>query len=227
MSSKPDPLNLPFPVVRFSLDYKDRSFRFVYPADHDAVIDAIAEEEYEKDRFLPYWAERWPSATVLFHFVMKHRLPVHYRIIELGCGLGVIASALAARHHCTVATDISPDGCRFAAHNIAANNGIPLVVCADWRYPPFRKRFDIVLASDVLYEKRWIDPVLDFIERLCRAEGMAWIADPCRRFWALFKQRIAERGLRHRLLHRSPVNGDTPVVEIIEITGRTGPDTAG
>ncbi|MBN1578168.1 MAG: class I SAM-dependent methyltransferase [Chitinispirillaceae bacterium] len=218
MTIIPDPSQLPFPVTFFSLIHDGRIFRFVLPADPDAVFDTITDEQYDKDRFLPYWAEQWPSAAALFSFVMQHRLPVNQRIVELGCGLGVTASALAARHHYMIATDISLHGCRFAAYNIAANNGSARVVCADWRHPPFRRRFDLIVASDVLYEDRWIDPVLDCIGQLCAPEGSAWIADPCRRFWNRFKQRTVERGFHHRLLRRSPDNEGKTTIEIIEIT---------
>ena len=60
----------------------------------------------------------------------------------------------------------APDG-------LQTHGGAARVVCADWRRLPFRKRFDLIVASDVLYEERWIDPILDCIEQF---GGAAWIA---------------------------------------------------
>ncbi len=225
MQLKSDPARLPFPITFFSLAHESRTFHFVLPADPDAVFDTITDEQYDKDRFLPYWAEQWPAATAFFSFVMKQSFPHDLWTCELGCGLGVIASVLSNKGCSVVATDIAPHGCRFAAYNIAANGGVPRVVCADWCAPPFQRQFNLIVASDVLYEARWIDPILDNIEHLLAADGRAWIADPCRQHWELFKQNVARRGFDQRVLERSSVCEGATTVEILEITIRHGNDT--
>ena len=53
------------------------------PESPESLID---ETEFERDEFLPYWAELWPAATAL-----AEALPDvgGLRVVELGCGLGV------------------------------------------------------------------------------------------------------------------------------------------
>ena len=208
---------LPYRTAPFALSHEGRTFTFAMPADFDDVFDTIAEEHYEKDRFLPYWAEKWPSTAPFFSFLMNERLPGGARICELGCGLGVIAAALAAKGHEIIATDIAPEGCRFAFSNIAANGGAPRVVCADWRAMPFRKKFDLIVASDILYEERWIGPILDCIDTLLSRGGEAIIADPCRRFWVLFKRRAVERGFSLSIRERASIDSGKTEVEILSI----------
>jgi ETFB lysine methyltransferase len=212
-------MKLPFPPTTFSLTYNNRELHFALPADPDSLFNTITEQQYLKDRFLPYWAERWPSADLFFTFLMKQSLPAGYRIGELGCGLGVATCALAIKNHFVVATDIAFHGCCFASYNIAMNGGTPAVLCADWRHLPFRANtFDLIIASDILYEERWINPVLDCIDTFLTAEGKCWIADPSRRFWYLFKQAVAKRGFRQHIVDSGTTNDGKTTIEILEIS---------
>ena len=108
-----------------------RSLRIAVPDDPEALLDTMTDEEYEKDQLLPYWAEQWPSGRALLTFLSGRAFPATWRLCELGCGLGITGAALAGRGGDTfsVATDIAPDGCRFARHNIMLNGGTPRVVC--------------------------------------------------------------------------------------------------
>ena len=219
----PDILDLPFPaeLLQFRIA-ADRTFTLAAPADPDQVLDSIGDEEYEKDRFLPYWAEQWPSARPLLDYLLQQSVPDDWYIGELGCGLGFVTAILTScRPNVMVATDISPEGCRFAACNCTMNAGRSHIVCSDWRNLPFKSRFDAIVASDVLYEERWIEPVIHGIRLLVKPGGIAWFSDPCRRFWPQFKNRLADYGLRHEVRSRTVVNDEGLAVEILEISGFT------
>jgi predicted nicotinamide N-methyase len=208
---------LPFKFTSFDLTYQNNCFRFAMPADPDAVIGTISENEHTDDRHLPYWAENWPSTVPFFHFIQKQHFPDGLSIGELGCGVGVLSSCLSNRHLFTVAMDISPAGCRFASYNISQNNGIPRVVCADWRFLPVKTKFDLLIASDVLYEERLISVIIDTIEQLLVPGGAAWIADPCRRYWKSFKEESVFRGFSLRLIHSQTIPLSAVTVEIVEL----------
>ena len=195
------------------------TLRMAVPDDPDAVLDTLTDEEYERDRFLPYWAEQWPSSRPLLEFLSRRTIPPDWNICELGSGLGIIAAALAVRTDAfTVATDIAHHGCCFTAYNIGANGGIPRVVCSDWRHHPFKNRFDALIASDVLYEERWIDPIIHSIGELLKRDGRAWIADPCRRFWPAFKKQIAAHGFNLTVFSFPAEPPDLQTFEILEIS---------
>jgi len=184
----------------------------------DDVLEAISDRDYEKERCSPYWAETWPSASAMFRFIMGSGFPDTCAAIELGCGLGVISSALCARGLFTVSADIAYQACCFAAFNITRNNGAAKVVCADMCESPFRRKFDLAVASDILYEERLIDPLLDCIRDLLVPDGRALIADPCRRFWNRFKERAAEKEFSLELL--DSISGDcgARTIEIVQLT---------
>ena len=123
----------------------------------DAPEDLIDEDAFADDEFLPYWAELWPAA----HALAAALPPVAgLRVVELGCGLGLPSLVAAARGADVTATDWAPDAVELLRRNAAAN-GLDLTAeVRDWRLP-WPARFDLVLAADVLYERRNVEPLLD------------------------------------------------------------------
>lgn len=210
---------LPFPSVPFSISHKETSFNFHRPAEPDAVLDAVPEKSYEIDRFLPYWAENWPSATPFFHYILDMPFPGESTALELGCGLGVLSTALSLKNLFTVSVDISPESCLFAQHNIHLNNTHSNLIVSDWRSLSFKNvLFDLIVASDVLYEERWISVILTCIETFLNKEGKALIADPCRRYWHQFKETAKKHDFDVVLLHKEKVGLSETTVEIIELS---------
>jgi predicted nicotinamide N-methyase len=162
-----------------------RDLRVLRPRDSEALLD---EEAFEREQFLPYWAELWPSGVALARAVGSRALRGR-RVVELGCGLGLPAIAAALAGGRVLATDWSPDAVEHAAGN-ARRNGADLdtLVCS-WADPaPLEVRgpWDLVLASDVLYEPRDVAPLLALLPRLIAPGGEAWIADPGRASAARF-----------------------------------------
>jgi len=156
-----------------------RDVRVLRPRDGDALL---SEEAFEQEEFLPYWAELWPSARVLAAHVAARALR-GARTLELGCGLGLpsIAAALAGGR--VLATDWSPDAVRATAAN-AERNGVELETLeCSWAEPDAivdRAPWPLVLASDVLYERRNVEQLLDLLPRLVDETGLVLLADPGR-----------------------------------------------
>ncbi len=156
-----------------------RTLRLVHPRDSLALLD---EDTFERDEFLPYWAQLWPSALALARAVSA--VPLRgARTLELGCGLALPSVAAALAGGRVLATDWSADAVAFAATN-ATRNGVAIstAVCS-WTEPAAivaRAPWDLVLASDVLYEPRNVDLLLGLLPRLVDGAGQVWIADPGR-----------------------------------------------
>jgi predicted nicotinamide N-methyase len=129
------------------------------PSDPEALID---ESAFAEDEFLPYWAELWPSALSL-----ARALPVDLAgrtVVEVGCGLGIPALVAAAYGARVTAIDWAAEAAELLQAN-AQRNGLQLdVVTADWR--SFDGSFDLVIAADVLYERRNVEPLLELFRRL-------------------------------------------------------------
>jgi predicted nicotinamide N-methyase len=158
------------------------------PRDAEALI---TEESFEHEEFLPYWAELWASAVALAHDVSMRSLRGR-PTLELGCGLGLpsIAAALAGGR--VLATDWSPDAVRATAANAAMNDVVVETARVAWSAPDAlmeRAPWRYVLASDVLYEPRNVEQLLDLLPRLVDKTGRILIADPGRRPAAEFLTR--------------------------------------
>ena len=149
------------------------------PPDAEALI---SEESFEHEEFLPYWAELWASAVALAHDVSMRALSGR-PTLELGCGLGLpsIAAALAGGR--VLATDWSPDAVRATAANAARNEVEVETMECSWSEPdPIVERgpWPLVLASDVLYERRNVELLLELLPRLVDETGLVLLADPGR-----------------------------------------------
>jgi predicted nicotinamide N-methyase len=158
----------------------------VRPADADALID---EARFSEDEFMPYWAQLWPSGLALAEAV-AHRDLRDARVVELGCGLGVpsVVAALAGAE--VLATDWASEALEATAAN-ARRNGVEVsTLLVDWRHPDAlleRPRFDLALCSDVLYEPRNVDALLDLLPRVA---DEVLLAEPGRQTAAAFFERL-------------------------------------
>jgi predicted nicotinamide N-methyase len=149
------------------------------PRDSEALL---TEEGFEKEEFLPYWAELWSSGVALAHDVAGRSLR-GASVVELGCGLGLpsIAAALAGGR--VLATDWSADAVRATAANAALNDASLETAQVAWAAPDElveRAPWAYVIAADVLYEPRNVDLLLDLLPRLVDKKGRILIADPRR-----------------------------------------------
>lgn len=166
--------------------------------------DLIDESDFARDERLPYWAELWPSSTVLAAFVLAEAavtIPGPARgethAIELGAGIGLVSIAAAMAGYHITATDYYDDALDFTRANAYRNLGREIATLAlDWRsIPPSLPRFELVLASDVLYESRYAPLVASTIDRCMAPSGVAYVADPGRVAVGAFADACAELGL--------------------------------
>jgi predicted nicotinamide N-methyase len=160
-----------------------RGFRLLRPREAESLI---SEEEFAHDEFLPYWAELWPSALALAD-VVADRDVRGLDVLELGCGLG-LPSLVAARAGARVlATDWADGALELLRANVA-RYGIELETRKlDWREPGALGTFDLVLAADVLYERRYVDVLAELLPDV---GGEVLLADPGRPFLRAFLERV-------------------------------------
>lgn len=150
-------------------------FTLAHPPDATELID---EEAFQREEFLPYWAELWPSAVALGRVVAEYDLDGR-NVLELGCGLALPSIVAARLGADACATDWSPAALAFTERN-AERNGVGLrTKLLAWERPGdvVGEDWFLVLASDVLYERRNVEPLLELLLRL---GGAVLLADPGR-----------------------------------------------
>jgi predicted nicotinamide N-methyase len=177
---------------------------------HDVTIvrprdseDLLREEAFENEELLPYWAEVWPSSLALARAISARSLR-GAATLELGCGLGLVATAAALAGGRVLATDWSAEAVRFAAENAERNGASIDTAIVDWACPAAivdRAPWQLVLGSDVLYERRNVDQMLDLLPRLVDRAGEVWIADPGRQTSMDFLDRAQREWKRRTTEH--------------------------
>jgi 2-polyprenyl-3-methyl-5-hydroxy-6-metoxy-1,4-benzoquinol methylase len=164
-----------------------------HPPDIDALIDVAA---FEADERIPYWATIWESALVLAED-LAGTAGDGLSLIELGCGLGLLSLVAARQGYAVTATDYEEpalEGVRFNA-DVNGLAGRLATRILDWRSPQWGRRFDRVVAADVLYEQHHAAALAAVIDILLAERGVALVADPGRRKAMTFPPECDRRGL--------------------------------
>jgi predicted nicotinamide N-methyase len=193
-------------VVEETVTLAGRTVRLLRPRNGDAILDELlAEDDPEEDR-LPFWAELWPSGTALAEAVAGRALAGR-RVLELGCGLGLVGVAAALAGARVLSVDRSPEAITFAAAN-AARNGVTLrtAVCSFDQPAELiaEAPWELVLAADVLYEQRNVPVLLWLLPRLVAAGGEVWLADPGRNMLETFLAGVDALGWRRDQVPTGP-----------------------
>lgn len=140
----------------------------------------------------------WDSSTVLAHEMQSFDIQ-HKRILEVGCGMALSSLLLNARHADITATDYHPEAGNFLTENVRLNQGkkIPFLRTG-WDNPENALgKFDVIIGSDLLYEKEHIELLSQFINRHARQKCEVIIVDPGRGKHAPFSKKMVALGYSH------------------------------
>ena len=214
-----DRLRRRFRVTETRVMVRDHRLALLHPANAD---DLISEEDFERDDRLPYWADLWPSA-----FILAGRLADTKgggrRLLELGCGSGLVATVAALAGFAVTASDYYDDALLFAKTNAWRNGAAVETRNVDWRgLPADLGTFDLVVASDVLYEPRYADLVAGAFAGTLARRGIGLLTDPGRIAAEAFVEACADRRLVAQKRDRVPYErGDIrQTIDVYEITWR-------
>lgn len=189
-----------------------RLWKLERAADLESLWDAMTElppsSDFEDDERLPYWTELWPSSVALAEWLHSQQQSlVGKNCLDLGCGLGLTAMVgqwLGAK---VLAMDYEYDALRFARKNAALNDvPQPLWAVMDWRRPAVAPgSMARIWGGDIMYEARFVKPVLDFLEYALAPGGRAWLAEPCRSVYEAFRAGFLNRGWHGKRVHSQTV----------------------
>lgn len=141
------------------------------------------------------FGQLWPAGALLAHAMERFHIEGK-RILELGCGIGLASLVLQRRGAEVVATDSHPLAEVFLAYN-AALNALPAVNYRHvrWDQPlPALGQFDVIVASDVLYERGHAELIAGLVERHALPDAEVLVADPGRGNSARFARLLGEQG---------------------------------
>lgn len=186
---------------RVAIPDTDLTLDVTRPADIDALLDDVMNDPEQN---LPYWAEIWPSGIALATELLLNPGLVHGKpVIELGSGVGITAAAAMMSAADLTITDYSPYSLMLAEITcLRAGLATPPSRQVNWRDSDAHllqysgEQWPVVLAADVLYERRDIEPVLNVLDRITAPGGLVLLAEPGRHPARMALELARERGWR-------------------------------
>ncbi len=140
----------------------------------------------------------WPSSQVLANIMQDYNIE-GIRILEVGCGVGLSSLILNHRDANITATDFNPAAKIFLDENTRINSDerIPFE-CANWKNSDDDLGiFDLIIASDVLYEQFHLEDLANFLEEHTKENSEVIIVDPGRGNHAKFTKMMLPLGFSH------------------------------
>jgi predicted nicotinamide N-methyase len=143
----------------------------------------------------PLFGVVWESGEVLARLMFVHKI-AGLRILEVGCGIGLASLVLSQRLANITATDHHPDAASFLAENVELNklNVIPFVRAGWHEEQTLLGKFDLIIGSDLLYERSHVNLLSSFIDRHASATCEVILVDPGRGHQAPFTRRMQSLG---------------------------------
>jgi predicted nicotinamide N-methyase len=143
----------------------------------------------------PLFGLVWPSAQKLADLMQGWELGTQ-RILEIGCGLGLASLVIQRREGNITASDCHPLTAGFLAANVALNALPPLpYLTGNWGHTnPGLGEFDLIIGSDVLYERDQPLTLAAFIALHAAPAAQVIIIDPNRGNRSLFHRQMALLG---------------------------------
>jgi len=143
----------------------------------------------------PLFGQIWPSAQKLADLMQSWELQTQ-RVLEIGCGLGLASMVVHRRLGDVTASDCHPLTQAFLQANLLLNHLPDLKYCAgNWgRENPALGEFDLIIGSDVLYERGHPEILAEFILLHTAPRAEVLIVDPNRSNRGAFTRRMELAG---------------------------------
>ena len=168
--------------------------------DHQQFSDPLgqAEDDGVSSASWPLFGQVWPSARILATAMNTHDL-VGKRVLEIGAGLALASLVIHHRHGDVTVSDYHHLSEVFLIENLLLNHLGPLkYAMGNWGgNNPALGQFDLIIGSDVLYERDHPALLSAFIDRHSAARVEVMIVDPDRSNRASFCREMASLGYSH------------------------------
>ncbi|MGQ3001475.1 MAG: class I SAM-dependent methyltransferase [Hydrogenophaga sp.] len=146
-----------------------------------------------------HFGQVWPSSRVLALAMLTHPI-AGLRVLEIGAGLALASLVMHRRGGDVTVSDWHPLTEEFLRHNLALNGLGPMPYQAgNWESTaatdnPALGRFDLIVGSDLLYERQQPAQLAAFIFRHAAPQAVVIIVDPDRGNRAAFGRDMAALG---------------------------------
>lgn len=166
----------------------------------------------------PLFGLVWPSSVYLAERLLQRPLDPDERILEIGCGLALPTLVGRRRGARVTASDRHPMTRPFLEANAQLNDigpvkyrhgqwGLEGNVCIkDTGAEPLSARYDLIIGSDLLYDRDAPAELAYFVDDHAEARAEVWIIDPDRGHRPAFTRQMALYGFE--LVEQTRIDDD-------------------
>ena len=139
----------------------------------------------------------WNSSFLLMDYLRRHPIPSSTRVLEIGCGWGLLGLFCSKKFNCRVhGIDADKNVIPYLELHATINN---IKMTAEKKKfeqlsVAYLSQFDMILGADICFWDEMTDTLLKLIHRAKRGGvGTVMIADPCRSPFTDLVERARER----------------------------------
>ncbi len=213
-----DQIQQEYPTSTARCRFGDLEVDFTRVANPDDILDdATLLGSHEELAWQPYWAEAWDTA----HGMAVHLAALELAgrdVLDLGCGLGLTGAVAAARGAHVLLADYAPPALLFAELNTWPWREQTRVARVNWRADHLDEKFDLIIGSDILYDRDDL-PYLDrFWREHLKAGGKVLLGEPSRAMSREFFDWLRNQPWQMEVTTMQIPDTQRPV-RIVELTG--------
>ncbi len=183
---------------------------------------ALGEETLLRLMEVQWWMKIWEPSFVLALFMGTMPPKPGEKILEIGAGSGIVGIYAALCGHDVTISDIQEDALLCARAN-AMMNGLPdlPVVSFDWCRPYSGRPFEVIIGSEVVYDRRSYDALISFLDQALAPGGTIFLAKNRRLHTPLFFEKLVRLFKFKEKVVRLSGAGETLEVSLYAIKRRS------
>jgi len=217
-------INTSYDTVLQTLEFDGLSIELLRVADVDSLLDRLPKIQFRPDERLPYWADLWPSSIALATYLWKAVDLRGKEVLDLGCGLGLVGIMASRKGGVITLSDYEADALTFTRYNLL-HNRCPQAIARhlDWHAPQLRQTYEMIIASDVFYERANFQPLLHLLQSALGPQGGFILAEPNRPVARDFFRLLRDHGFQYeRSTASTEIKGEQVDVSIYHGSRRQG-----
>jgi predicted nicotinamide N-methyase len=130
----------------------------------------------------PLWPKLWEASWILAGYLADKPVEKNKTFLEIGAGLGLVSIVACSFGHRITMTEYNPDALQFAHANAHLNTCPRLpIVELDWNQPHLTRRYDYIVASEVVYNTADFSPLVKLFQTYLKPDGEIILASEMRK----------------------------------------------